>query len=281
MPSQRRPVITADDIRSASGELSIPPHAIVTPAATDLARELGVIMVPASVGATDDSATLSPQVRSCVELAATIDHTNLAPDATTYDIAALCAEARDYRFATVCINPTYVRLASQELMGSDVGVSAVVGFPTGAHCADIKATEAIQCVRDGATEIDMVANAGLLKSGQYSEYATDIAAARNAIGSDVILKVIIEAPLLDEIDIVRAGVIAADRGADFIKTSTGVYANARLEDVALLARAIAPHTKIKAAGGIRDAQSACAFLDAGASRIGTSAAVAMLWELPK
>ncbi len=202
-----------------------------------------------------------------------IDHTNLRPDATAADIHTLCTEAREHEFATVCVNPIWVATAAGELNGSDVGICTVVGFPTGAHTTQIKVAEALQCVRNGATEIDMVANHGWLKEGKDEDYERDIAAVRAAIGSGVILKVIIEASLLSEAETIRAAALVTAAGADFVKTSTGVYGQARLEDVLLLRRVLPPHVKIKAAGGIRTAEQARAFIDAGAERIGTSSSI--------
>jgi deoxyribose-phosphate aldolase len=211
-------------------------------------------------------------MESC-DLARLIDHTNLRPDATAADVRTLCAEAREHGFATACVNPIWVATAAAELKGTDVGVCAVVGFPTGAHTTPIKVAEAIQCVRSGATEIDMVANHGWLKEGRDEDYKLDIAAVRAAIGSGVILKVIIEASLLTEAQIIRAAALVAAAGADLVKTSTGIYGQARLEDVILLRRILPPHVKIKAAGGIRTAEQARTLIDVGAERIGTSSSV--------
>ena len=206
-------------------------------------------------------------------LAGYIDHTNLRPDATAADIRDLCAQARDHGFATVCANPIWVAEAASQLDGSEVGICAVVGFPTGAHTTQIKVAEALQCVRNGATEIDMVATHGWLKEGKDEDYKRDIASVRAAIGPDITLKVIIEASLLTESEIIRAAALVTAAGADFAKTSTGVYGQARLEDVVLLRRVLPPHMKIKAAGGIRTAEQARAFIDIGVERIGTSSSV--------
>jgi deoxyribose-phosphate aldolase len=154
-----------------------------------------------------------------------------------------------------------------------------LGFPTGAHPSDIKAAEAAACIRAGAREIDVVANAGWLKDGDYNRYVEDIRAVRQAGGDDIILKVIIEATLLDESEIIRAAELAVEGSVDFVKTSTGVYGQARIEDVQLLRRILPPHVKIKAAGGIRTAQAAFAFIAAGAERIGTSAGATIIMQL--
>jgi deoxyribose-phosphate aldolase len=212
-------------------------------------------------------------------IAAAIDHTNLSPSATAADITALCEEAVVHRFATVCVHPVYVSTAASVLQGSGITVCAVVGFPAGAHPTAIKVSEAAACVADGAGEIDMVAQTGWLRNCDWRGYYDDIATVRNVVGRDLIVKVIIEASLLDETEIVRAGTIAAEAGADFVKTSTGVYGQARLEDVALLRRILPPEIRIKAAGGIRCAKSVREFLEVGADRIGASASVAIMWEL--
>jgi len=213
------------------------------------------------------------------ELASHIDHANLRPDATAADIAALCTEARRYGFAVVCVNPVHVGKAAAELQGSSVAVCAAVGFPSGAHSTDIKAAEAATCVYEGAREIDIVANAGWLKDGDHNRYVDDMRAVRRAIGDAIILKVIIEASLLSEPEIIRAAELAVQGGADLVKTSTGVYGKARIEDVQLLRRVLPPRVKIKAAGGIRTAESACAFIAAGAERIGVSASVGIMQQV--
>ncbi|MBI3873038.1 MAG: deoxyribose-phosphate aldolase [candidate division Zixibacteria bacterium] len=217
------------------------------------------------------------QLSAC-DLASRIDHTNLSPDATASDIASLCAEAQEYGFAAVCVSPIRVADAVAAIRDGAVAICAVVGFPSGAHLSAIKAAEAAVCVREGAREIDMVANLGWLKDGQWDRYAEDLRLVRNTIGGATLLKVIIEASALDEADIVRAGIMAAQSGANYIKTSTGVYGQARLEDVSLLRRALPPDIKIKAAGGIRTVGQARAFIAAGADRIGASAGVGMMWE---
>jgi deoxyribose-phosphate aldolase len=214
-------------------------------------------------------------------LAARIDHTNLSPGAAADDIARLCDEAVRYGFAAVCVNPARVAFAASRLRDRPVAVCAVAGFPSGGHDTAGKASEARMCVQNGAREIDMVANTGYLRDGSIECYHADIKAVRSAIGAETTLKVIIEAPLLEPADIVRAAVIAANAGADFVKTSTGVYASAREDDVALLRRVLPPEVKIKAAGGIRSAVRALAFLSLGAHRIGTSASVQIIEELKK
>ena len=214
------------------------------------------------------------------DLAARIDHTNLVPDAGAAQIVALCTEARAHNFAAVCVNPMRVGLAVSELRDTGIAVCAVVGFPSGAHLTSTKVAEATACVTVGAREIDMVAHAGWPKDREWERYRDDIRAVREAISSETTLKVIIEASRLEPGEIERAALLAAEAGADFVKTSTGVYGQARIEDVTLLRRILPAHVKIKAAGGIRTLEQVLSFLNAGADRIGTSAGVAIMRELP-
>jgi deoxyribose-phosphate aldolase len=254
-------LITAADLKGVSDRLLVPINAIITPSAHDQAAQSGITIIREQRVTAPLTVKPGRPTRTVTSVARVIDHTNLSPLATRDDIASLCGEARDYRFASVCVSPPHVSGAASETRGTDVAVCSVVAFPLGAR------------------EIDMVANSGLLHSGELRAYYDDIALVRRAIGREIKLKVIIEAPLLDECDIVRAGVLAAEAGADFIKTSTGVYSQARATDVHLLKRALGSRVQIKAAGGIRDAQSACAMLDAGADRLGTSSSIAIMWEL--
>jgi deoxyribose-phosphate aldolase len=212
------------------------------------------------------------------EIAARIDHTNLAPDASAAQVVTLCAEARAYNFATVCVHPVRVALAVTELRDTGVAVCGVVGLPTGANLTSTKVAEATACVALGAREIDMVAHAGWVKDRQWELYRNDIHAVRKAIGSGTTLKVIIEASRLEPAEIERAALLCVEAGADFVKTSTGVYGQARIEDVTLLRRVLPPQVKIKAAGGIRTLEQVLSFLNAGADRIGTSAGVAIMRE---
>jgi deoxyribose-phosphate aldolase len=286
MPNNRQ-LITANDVRRAHGSLALSPNAIVTPSARDLAESLGVQLIPSAVlegKATEQVSESKPVPAPAVapgELAACIDHTNLSPEATAEDIARLCDEAIQYGFASVCILPVRIASAAQHVRGEAPAVCGVVGFPSGGHDSATKAHEASFCVRSGACEIDMVANAGLLRDGNIDAYHAEIRDVRSAIGADRILKVIVEAPLLEPADLVRAAVVAANAGADFVKTSTGVYAKAREEDVTLLRRALPPNIRIKAAGGICTAPRALAFLSLGADRIGTSSSVQIVEELKR
>jgi deoxyribose-phosphate aldolase len=209
-----------------------------------------------------------------------IDHTLLKPDATQEEIAQLCHEARKYGFASVCVNPSNVKLCSDLLKGSDVLVCTVVGFPLGATSTETKAFEAQKAVRDGATEVDMVINVGALKSRDYELVERDIASvARASHAGGAILKVIIEAALLTDEEKVAASQLTKIAGADFVKTSTGFGpGGATAEDVALMRRVVGPKMGVKAAGGIRTYADAQKMIAAGASRIGASASVRIIQE---
>jgi deoxyribose-phosphate aldolase len=216
-------------------------------------------------------------------LAQLIDHTLLKPDATQDQIAQLCFEARKYGFATVCVNPSNVKLCSQLLQGSKVHVCTVVGFPLGATPPEVKAYEAQQAIDDGATEVDMVINIGALKSKDYGLVERDIASvARTCHAGGAILKVIIEAALLNDDEKVKACQLAQTAGADYVKTSTGFGpGGATTHDVELMRRAVGPDMGIKAAGGIRSLEDARAMVAAGATRIGASASVKIVQEAGK
>jgi len=221
------------------------------------------------------------------ELARLIDHTALKPDTTEARIRTLCEEARRYGFAAVCVNPCYVPLASELLRGSEVAVCTVVGFPLGANRTAIKAAEAEQAIRDGAAELDMVQNIGLLKSGRLREVLEDIRAvvevaraARPPAGRDrILVKVILETALLTDAEKETACRLALEAGADFVKTSTGFAGGgATVEDVALMRRVVGDRMGVKASGGIRTRAQAEALVAAGANRLGTSAGVALIQD---
>lgn len=198
-----------------------------------------------------------------------IDYTNLKPDATRADIEELCKIAKERGYANVCVNGAYVALCRQLLRGSGVGVACVVGFPLGASTTEVKAFEAAKAVADGADEIDMVMAVGALKDGDFDYVAKDIAAVKHACG--VTLKVIIEECLLTDEQIAEAAKICVRSGADIVKTSTGFSkAGATLHAIEII-KANCGDLGIKAAGGIRDAETARAFIEAGATRIGASA----------
>ncbi len=211
-------------------------------------------------------------------LAHMIDHTILKPDASQDEIAQLCYEARKYKFASVCVNPTNVKLCSELLEGSGVLVCTVVGFPLGATPTDVKVFETQQAIRDGATEVDMVINVGALKSRDYELVERDIASIANAChAGNAILKVIIEAALLTDEEKVAACQLAKVANADFVKTSTGFGpGGATPEDVALMRNVVGPSIGVKAAGGIRSFEDAQKMIAAGASRIGASASVKII-----
>jgi len=214
------------------------------------------------------------------DIARRIDHTLLKPEATREQIEALCREAREHGFATVCINPTWVALCADLLRGSETAVCTVVGFPLGATLAEVKASEAARVVALGACEVDMVMNVGALKSRDYRLTERDIAAVVAASRSGgALVKVIIEAALLTDDEKVKACVVARAAGADFVKTSTGFGpGGATAADVALMRRVVGPDMGVKAAGGVRDLKSAQAMLEAGADRIGASVGVKIVQE---
>jgi deoxyribose-phosphate aldolase len=203
-----------------------------------------------------------------------IDHTLLKPEATTDDVLGLTREAKENCFASVCVNTTYVALCAEELRGTPVKVCTVVGFPLGAHLPEVKAFETRRAVQDGAEEIDMVINIGALKSRDYSLVGRDIAGVIEAGGGGVVVKTILEMALLTEEEKVAGCTIAKEVGADFVKTSTGfAKGGATIEDVRLMRRVVGPEMGVKAAGGIRSREDAQAMIEAGATRLGTSASV--------
>jgi deoxyribose-phosphate aldolase len=216
------------------------------------------------------------EMLSGAEIAKYIDHTNLKATATRADIETLCAEARQYGFRAVCVNPSQVVNAVEFLAGSEVRVATVIGFPLGATTSLTKAREAEEAVAAGAAELDMVINIGALKEGRLDYVRDDIkAVVRAARGA--LVKVILETCYLTDEEKVLACRAAAEAGANFVKTSTGFGpGGATLEDVRLLRANIPPTMEVKASGGIRDIEAARAFIAAGATRLGTSAGVAIV-----
>jgi len=209
-------------------------------------------------------------------IAKTIDHTLLAPDATREKIQNICAEANTYGFASVCVNSGYVADAKATLGESDVVICSVVGFPLGAMDTEAKAFEAKRAIENGAREIDMVINIGWLKSGLLERVKSDIEALRTATQGSI-LKVILETSMLSREEIVAVCEIARDAGADFVKTSTGFGGGgATVEDVRLMKATVGDGVQVKASGGVRDYATAVAMLEAGASRIGASAGIAIV-----
>ena len=214
-----------------------------------------------------------------MSIASYIDHTLLKPDATGEQIDQLCAEAREYGFASVCVNPYYVARCVKNLKGTDVKVCTVVGFPLGATTAESKAFEALQAIASGAKEIDMVMNVCAMKSGHTKAIEQEIQALDAAVEGQAILKVIIETCLLTDEEKNQACRIARRSGADFVKTSTGFgTGGATVEDIALMRKAVGAKLGVKASGGIRDYATAKAMIEAGATRIGASAGVAIVKE---
>ena len=211
-----------------------------------------------------------------MELNKYIDHTLLKQDATALQIEALCLEAKEYDFMSVCINPDFVSLANAMLSGSDVKVCTVVGFPLGANTTETKVFEAKNALNNGADEIDMVINVSDLKDSRYQSIESEIRKIKEACG-DHILKVILETSLLTPEQIVRACQLSVSAGADFVKTSTGFSTGgATVEDVKLMKDTVGDRAQVKASGGIRSKEDFDAMVGAGATRIGASSGVAIM-----
>ena len=211
-----------------------------------------------------------------MNLAQYIDHTLLKPTATDADIKKLCAEAKQHKFYAVCVNGTHVASAKKEIAGSEVKLAAVIGFPLGAMATRSKLEEAINCVADGADEIDMVINLGWLREGQDDAVYQEIRMIKAAI-KDKILKVIIETCYLNEDEIRRACKAVIKANADFVKTSTGFGpGGARPEDINLIKESIDGQAAIKASGGIKDKTTALGYIEMGVLRIGTSSGISII-----
>lgn len=214
------------------------------------------------------------------EMAKYIDHTLLKPDAVSSAFDALCKEAEEYGFASVCVNSGRVEYVAEALRGKGVDVCAVVGFPLGAMESRAKAFEAKRAVELGASELDMVLNVGALKFGDLNAVEEDIRLVREAAGPGAVLKVIIETCLLDEGEKITACELSKKAGADFVKTSTGFGGGgAAVEDVALMRKTVGPAMGVKASGGVHDLADALAMIEAGATRIGASAGVKIVREM--
>jgi len=209
-------------------------------------------------------------------LAAMIDHTLLKPEATIDEVVALCEEATDLGVAAVCVSPSHLPITDG--LGVGIGIATVIGFPSGAHQPAVKAHEAEVAVDAGATELDMVVNLGLVKAGEWLSVGDDIGAVRASTPTHVLLKVILETAALTDDEIVEACRVAEGAGADYVKTSTGFHPSggASVEAVALMAATVGGRLGIKASGGIRDAATALAMVEAGATRLGCSASRAIL-----
>ena len=205
-----------------------------------------------------------------------IDHTLLKPSATSQNIIQLCKEAKSYNFFAVCINGSFVRLAKRELANSNIKIVAVVGFPIGASATSIKVLETKTCINDGADEIDMLINIGMLKSKDFKYVENEILAVKNEVGNRV-LKVIIETCYLTDEEKKVACKLAMNAGADFVKTSTGFGSNgATTQDILLMKEVVKKQLKIKASGGISNKETALNYISIGVSRIGTSSGIKII-----
>ena len=209
------------------------------------------------------------------------DHTLLKSEATSEQIKTLCQEAKEFDFASVCVNPDFVSLAAEELKGSDVKVCTVIGFPLGANKTEIKVEETRLAIEDGADEIDMVQNISWAKEGKWGAIKEEVAALKKEAG-DKTLKVILETCLLTKEEIRLSSIAAKEGGADFVKTSTGFSkGGAKEEDVAIMREAVGPDLGVKASGGIHHYEEVVALVKAGANRIGASACLSIMEEKAK
>ena len=207
------------------------------------------------------------------------DHTILKAEATEAQVAKICEEALAHKFASVCVNQYYTKFVSEKLKGSGVKTCTVVGFPLGMSDTRVKAFETKAAIEDGAEEIDMVINVGALKDGKFDYVREDIRTLKEVCGRDIVLKVIIETCLLTDEEKRKACKLALEAGADFVKTSTGFSTGgAKAEDVSLMLETVGGEIRVKASGGIHTAEEAQLMIDAGASRLGTSATLAILGE---
>lgn len=206
-----------------------------------------------------------------------IDHTILKPEATVEGVKKICKEAIEYGFASVCINPFYTKLVSEELKGTDIKTCVVIGFPLGANTKEVKAFEANQAIELGAEEVDMVINVGALKDKNYEVVREDIEAVVKVVAKRALVKVIIETCLLTDEEKIKACEISKAAEVDFVKTSTGFStAGATSHDVALMRKTVGEKIGVKASGGIRDYAKAVEMVKAGASRLGVSASIAIV-----
>ncbi|MDC3415566.1 deoxyribose-phosphate aldolase [Aquibacillus salsiterrae] len=212
-----------------------------------------------------------------VELAKMIDHTQLKPDTNQAKIDHIINEAKEYQFASVCVNPYWVNYCYDKLKDTEVKVCTVIGFPLGATTSETKAFETERALKDGATEVDMVINVGALKSNQLELVEKDIKAVVDVVKGKALLKVIIETSLLTDAEKVIACQLAKKAGADFVKTSTGFSGGgATVEDIKLMRKTVGESMGVKASGGVRDLEATKALIDAGATRIGASSGVQIL-----
>ncbi|MCB5235759.1 deoxyribose-phosphate aldolase [Niallia alba] len=212
-----------------------------------------------------------------MNIAKMIDHTLLKADATKEQVVTLCEEAKQYVFASVCVNPTWVKVASELLSGTEVKVCTVIGFPLGATTSATKAFETEDAIKNGATEVDMVINIGALKDKNYDLVKEDIKAVVDAAKGKALSKVIIETSLLTNEEKEIACKLAVEAGADFVKTSTGFSTGgATVEDIALMRKTVGPDVGVKASGGVRSSEDTEKMIAAGATRIGASSGVAIV-----
>lgn len=212
-----------------------------------------------------------------MNIAKMIDHTALKPDTTKEQILTLTKEAREFGFASVCVNPTWVKLSAEQLVDADSVVCTVIGFPLGANTPEVKAFEVKDAIKNGAKEVDMVINIGALKDKNDELVERDIRAVVEAAKGHALVKVIIETCLLTDEEKVRACEIAVKAGTDFVKTSTGFSTGgATAEDIALMRKTVGPNIGVKASGGIRTKEDVEKMIEAGASRIGASAGAAIV-----
>lgn len=206
-----------------------------------------------------------------------IDHTLLKPEAINSDITRLCNEAKDYGFYSVCVNPCFIKLAKDNLKNTPVKVCSVISFPLGASSTNTKVFEARECVKNGANEIDMVANISAIKNKDYAYLENDIRMVKNAIGDDIFLKVIIETCLLSDSEKEIISKIVRQSGANCVKTSTGFSkSGANVHDIKLIRSCVGNDFDIKASGGIRDLKTFEDLINAGATRIGASASCSII-----
>lgn len=210
-------------------------------------------------------------------IASMIDHTLLKADATKDQIITLCDEAKEYQFASVCVNPSWVKLASEQLNGTSVEVCTVIGFPLGASTSETKAFETKNAIENGATEVDMVINIAALKDHDHELVERDIRAVVEMAKGKALTKVIIESCLLTQEEKIRACELSVKAGADFVKTSTGFSTGgATVEDIVLMRKTVGPNIGVKASGGIRNKADAQAMIESGATRIGASSGIAII-----
>lgn len=214
------------------------------------------------------------------QIAGMIDHTILKADATEEQIVNICNEAKEYKFASVCVNPYYASLVKEKLKGSGVKTCVVIGFPLGASTSKVKAFETQMAIENGAQEVDMVINIGLLKDKKYDLFEEDIKAVVKEAEGKAKVKVIIECCLLNDKEKTKACEIVEKAGADFVKTSTGFSTGgATVEDIALMRKTVGNRLGVKASGGIRDYEKTISMIEAGASRIGASAGVKIIKDV--